>query len=161
MKIYDVYEDLVGITSSFAKEVFIDYYDRIIGNKQATYMAELFLSEKAISDLIASGAIFKIVIENNTIVGFCEYIKEEEKIFLSKLYVHKDHRHKGIGRMMFDECLKYARNNDIHTIYLTVNKNNTSSYKIYEHLGFRNVRSVVNDIGNGYVMDDYIMELTI
>ena len=50
---------------------------------------------------------------------------------------------------------------DSKKIYLTVNKGNTPSYQIYLHLGFKVIDSVVNDIGHGYVMDDYIMEYTI
>ncbi len=43
------------------------------------------------------------------------------------------------------------------SVYLTVNKNN-SSYNIYRHLGFEVIDSVVTDIGEGFVMDDYVME---
>jgi len=38
-----------------------------------------------------------------------------------------------------------------------VNKYNPS-YDIYRHLGFEVIDSVVTDIGEGYVMDDYIMQ---
>ena len=32
---------------------------------------------------------------------------------------------------------------------------------LYEHLGFRKVREQVTDIGNGFVMDDYVFEYSI
>ncbi len=62
---------------------------------------------------------------------------------------------------MFEDVKKYAIENGLNKIYLTVNKGNTPSYQIYLHLGFKVIDSVVNDIGHGYVMDDYIMEYTI
>ena len=43
-------------------------------------------------------------------------------------------------------------------IRLTVNKGNADSIAIYRHTGFAIVIDVVADIGNGYVMDDYVME---
>jgi RimJ/RimL family protein N-acetyltransferase len=49
----------------------------------------------------------------------------------------------------------------LNKIALTVNKNNVNSIKAYEKMGFKNVGSVVQDIGSGYVMDDYKMEKTL
>ena len=161
MEIRRVEASDISKTSAFASEVFIDYYDHLIGKTQATYMADLFLSEKEITKLIKDGAVFKIVTQNNEINGFCEYKKEEERLFLSKLYARKDHRHKGIGRFMFEDVVNYAKQNGLKKIYLTVNKGNTPSYKIYLHLGFKVIDSVVTDIGQDYVMDDYIMEYEI
>lgn len=159
MKIVLVEQSLINLTSRFASEVFIDYYSSLIGETQATYMAKLFLSENAIEKLINDGAIFKLVIENDELVGFTEYKLEKERVFLSKLYVRKDKRHKGIGKLMLDDCKSYALSNNVHKIYLTVNKGNTPSINIYNHLGFKQIDAVINDIGNNYVMDDYIMEL--
>jgi ribosomal protein S18 acetylase RimI-like enzyme len=43
-------------------------------------------------------------------------------------------------------------------IWLTVNRYNDATIAVYEKKGFRTVRTQVADIGNGFVMDDYIME---
>jgi RimJ/RimL family protein N-acetyltransferase len=45
-------------------------------------------------------------------------------------------------------------------IWLTVNRFNDTSIKIYESLGFLKTGTQVADIGSGFVMDDYIMEKT-
>ena len=161
MEILEVSTPMIEKTSVFAQAVFIDYYNGLIGHEQAVYMADLFLSKEAIGKLIEEGAVFKVVKENGSIIGFCEYKKEEERLFLSKLYARKDQRGKGVGRFMFEDVKKYAIENGLNKIYLTVNKGNTPSYQIYLHLGFKVIDSVVNDIGHGYVMDDYIMEYTI
>ena len=44
---------------------------------------------------------------------------------------------------------------------MTVNRNNTGSVAAYEKMGFQKVREQVAEIGGGYVMDDYIMELPV
>ena len=154
-------KDLIEITSNFAKDVFVDYYTNLIGETQARYMANLFLSEDAMEKLISDGAIFKLIKDNDELVGFIEYVKEKDRVFLSKLYVRKDSRHIGIGKLMLEDCITYTKENKLNKIYLTVNKANTSSINVYDHLGFKRIDAVINDIGNGYVMDDYIMELNI
>ena len=161
MKLIRASKEMIPMLSEFAGDVFIDYYKDLIGMDQAVYMTGLFLSEEAISDLMNQGAVFVLAMEDDRPVGFCEYIQEENRLFLSKLYAEKTHRGKGIGKLLFLNCLEYAEENDLKSIYLTVNKYNTPSYEIYLHLGFKVIDAVVNDIGNGYVMDDYIMEYTL
>ena len=161
MEIVKIDESLISVTSRFASRVFIEYYNDLIGPDQAHYMAELFLSEKAIRDLLNEGAIFKLVKDDDQILGFYECKKEENRVFLSKLYVDRPYRGNGIGRMMFEDLLDYTRSCGLNKIYLTVNKYNTPSYNTYLHLGFKVIDAVENDIGHGYIMDDYIMEYTL
>ncbi|MBO4919146.1 MAG: GNAT family N-acetyltransferase [Erysipelotrichaceae bacterium] len=161
MKLIRADKKMIPMLSEFADDVFIDYYKDLIGMDQSVYMTDLFLSEAAIEDLMNKGAVFILATEDEKPVGFCEYIREDKRLFLSKLYAEKAHREKGIGKQLFLNCLQYAKDNGLESIYLTVNKYNIPSYEIYLHLGFKVVDAVVNDIGNGYVMDDYIMEYTI
>ena len=44
-------------------------------------------------------------------------------------------------------------------MYLTVNKYNELGIRAYEGTGFETIDSVETDIGGGFIMDDYIMEL--
>ena len=46
-------------------------------------------------------------------------------------------------------------------MYLTVNKGNELAIRAYEGTGFETIDAVVTDIGEGFVMDDYIMELRV
>ena len=149
MKLIRVSKEMIPVLSEFAGDVFVDYYKDLIGMDQSVYMRGLFLSEQAIGNLMDQGAVFILAMEEDKPVGFCEYIKEGSRLFLSKLYAEKTHRGQGIGRQLFLNCLEYARDNDLESIYLTVNKYNTPSYEIYLHLGFKVIDAVVNDIGNG------------
>ena len=74
---------------------------------------------------------------------------------MSKLYIKKEYRHKGIGTKAFEKIKELANNKPIR---LTVNKQNINSIKAYEKWGFKTIDAVVTDIGSGFVMDDYIME---
>ena len=59
---------------------------------------------------------------------------------------------------MFDFLLEYSFKNNLKSIYLTVNKENKSSIGVYNHFGFKIISKQKADIGNGFFMDDYIME---
>lgn len=46
-------------------------------------------------------------------------------------------------------------------LWLTVNKDNAGAIAWYTRKGFKNAGAIVQDIGAGYVMDDYRMEKSI
>ena len=160
IKLVQVYEDLLEITSAVAQNIFVEYYKPINGLEHATYMADKFLSEEALKEEIEKGTVIKLMFLYNKPIGFTEYIIDNDRIFLSKLYLDKENRHKGYGKIMLQDCIEYAKRNNKNAIYLTVNKHNKTK-DIYLHLGFEIIDSVVTDIGNGFVMDDYIMQLNI
>ncbi|MBO4552674.1 MAG: GNAT family N-acetyltransferase, partial [Candidatus Methanomethylophilaceae archaeon] len=82
---------------------------------------------------------------------------EGDSIYISKLYLLKDFRGKGHGRRMFDIVDNYARDKGIHREYLRVNRKN-ATVDVYKKCGFEITDEVKTDIGNGFFMDDYIME---
>ena len=159
-KLIQVYEDLIPLLSNVASRIFIDYYKDMIGLDQATYMAEKFLSEDAIIQEVNNDTVFKLMYIDMVPVGFSEYKIDDQRLFLSKLYMHEKYRKKHLGRKLLDDAIEYGRLHKLNKLYLTVNKYNPT-LKIYEHWGFNNIESVQTDIGNNYIMDDYIMELNI
>ena len=46
-------------------------------------------------------------------------------------------------------------------VRLNVNKNNSKAIRAYERNNFVNIESVKIDIGNGFFMDDFVMEKTL
>ena len=54
-----------------------------------------------------------------------------------------------------------CREQNLDTIYLTVNRNNKHAIEVYLKKNFKIAAEEVADIGCGFVMDDYIMELSI
>jgi ribosomal protein S18 acetylase RimI-like enzyme len=83
-----------------------------------------------------------------------------DRVFLSKLYVASKFRGRGLGKEMLQHLIAAARTDGLKTIWLTVNKHNPS-VDIYHNLGFVITEEIITDIGNGFVMDDYVMEKNI
>jgi RimJ/RimL family protein N-acetyltransferase len=80
---------------------------------------------------------------------------------LSKLYVLRSARGNGIARSALSFIEAQVKALGLRKIQLTVNKFNTNSIKAYEKMGFINRKAIIQDIGNGYVMDDYVLEKAI
>ena len=62
---------------------------------------------------------------------------------------------------MFNQFIELCKKHNLDKIWLTCNRNNTNTLNVYKHWGFKKVREEVADIGNGFVMDDYILEYEI
>ena len=140
-------------------DIWHEYWTCILSNEQIDYMVEKFQSLKAITEQIKNeNYTYFYIIYNEETAGYIGLSKKPEYLFLSKLYMKKDFRHKGIGTESFEFIKNFAKENNYKTIRLTVNKNNKNTIDAYLKWNFKIIDSVVTDIGNGFVMDDYIME---
>lgn len=147
--------------ADMASVIWHEYFPGIINVEQIDYMVDLFLSYEAIKEEIKEG--YEFYFENNgeENVGFMVVKPEEDRLFISKLYIHEKFRGRGYGSPMFEHAVKIAVERGLRKMYLTVNKENESSINTYKHKGFEIIDSVKNDIGNGFFMDDYIFECSI
>ena len=142
-----------------ASEIWHEYWVEILSKEQIDYMVDNFQSENAIKNQIENENYTYFYINNEAQnIGYIGLSKKQEYLFLSKFYIKKDYRNKGIGTKVFEFIKDFANKNSYKKIQLTVNKNNTNTIKAYKKWGFVVVNSVVTPIGNGFVMDDYIME---
>ena len=148
-------EELAKLTS----EIWHEYWTCILSNEQIDYMVEKFQSEKAITDQINNqNYTYFYILYNGEKAGYIGLSEKEDFIFLSKIYLKKEFRHKGIGTQSFEFIKNYTAKNNYNKIQLTVNKYNKNTIDAYYKWGFKTIDSVVTDIGKGFVMDDYIME---
>lgn len=83
---------------------------------------------------------------------------EDSRLFLSKLYLRKDKRGRGIASIMLQRVFDEAKGCGKASVYLTVNKFNAHAIAVYKKTGFMVIGAPSTDIGNGFVMDDYVME---
>lgn len=144
--------------AAMADKVWHEYFPCILSDEQIDYMVEKFQSVKALTSQISEGYMYFFLIAGGIPVGYTGVHPEKDRLFLSKLYILKSFRGNHYATDAFDFLRGLAEGMDLESIYLTVNKYNSHSIDVYKHVGFRTVDSTVTDIGNGFVMDDYIME---
>ena len=70
-------------------------------------------------------------------------------------------RRGGFARACVARAAKYAREHGRESVSLTVNKRNTAAIRAYLAMGFSFAGAIVKDIGDGFVMDDYVMRLRV
>ncbi len=145
--------------SQLAHEIWNEHYVPFLGQAQIDYMLERLQSANAIEKQIADGFEYALVRVDSIAEGYLGVQREPERsrLFLSKLYVRKGARGRGLSRRMLEHIEQLAREAGLRSIWLTVNKQNPA-IAVYEHLGFKRVGEVVVDIGSGYVMDDFSYE---
>ena len=159
MKVIRVKEEELPVLANLASKIWHEYFPCILSEGQIDYMVEKFQSFSAMMEQIKSkGYEYYFLRESDINVGYMGLCLEEEKVFLSKLYLTKENRGKGYSSKAFSFLEEYGAKKGKKAIWLTVNKYNTHTINVYRHRGFSVVRSQICDIGNGYVMDDYVME---
>jgi len=151
-------ESHVDIIESLAREIWTEHYVPIIGKQQVDYMLARYQSRQAVKEQRASGALYFLMEEGHAFIGYIAVHPREDELFLSKIYLRSSHRARGYGKKAVQFVETLARERGLRKIMLTVNKNNTGAIRAYEKIGFRTVGSLVQDIGGGFVMDDYAME---
>ncbi len=137
-------------------------YLHIIGEEQCTYMLEWMYNSQKLEEQIDQGIQFWLI-ENQECeaVGFAAFEKTENaKGKLHKLYTHPSKKEKGAGSLLLDTVKAYAKELGVLTIELNVNRQN-SAYEFYVKKGFKIAFEMDLEIGNGYFMNDYVMELTL
>jgi ribosomal protein S18 acetylase RimI-like enzyme len=146
--------------STLAQEIWQEHYLRIVGQDQIDYMLEKFQSVQAIKTQLSDGYEYYSVFSDAQSIGYMALLQNhnDTSLMISKIYVKKSRRGSGLGKQMLQFVERLCKKRKIRQIWLTVNKHNTHSIEWYLRMGFTNKEAIVQDIGAGFVMDDFLME---
>lgn len=139
-------------------QVWPQTYTSILTQRQIDYMLELMYSPEALHRQMQENHRFLLVYNCGVPVGFASYNELENGVFkLQKIYVLPVHQGRGTGRFVIDQILKEIVPMGATVLLLSVNRFNKAK-DFYEKLGFIAIRAEDTEIGNGFFMNDYIME---
>jgi diamine N-acetyltransferase len=155
-----IHQQQIDIVEALAREIWTEHYTPIIGRDQVEYMLGAFQSKDAISAQMETEGYryFLMEEEGGAHIGYMAVQSTGDELFLSKIYIKASRRGKGLGKKAIRFLENLASGLHLRTISLTVNKNNRKSIKAYENMGFKNLGPVVQDIGDGFIMDDFKMQ---
>jgi ribosomal protein S18 acetylase RimI-like enzyme len=135
-------------------------YGPIVGEAQLAYMLNLIYSISSLERQMEDGSTFLLAKENNEPNAFAAYFLKSMKIYkLDKLYTIPNQQGKGLGKMLVNYIIEEIRHLDATALHLNVNRWNTKAQSFYEHLNFKIIEEQDIPIGEGYFMNDYVMEL--
>lgn len=146
----------IEVLSALAEEIWHEHYSSILSPAQIEYMLKKFQSPSAIlSQIEAQSYRYFFLMLNECPVGYLAWRPEEYGAFISKIYIQKRARGNGLARLAISSVEETLGKG---ILSLTVNRYNEHSIAAYQHLGFTITKEQQADIGEGYIMDDYIME---
>ncbi len=156
-------EEELDKVASLAYKIWNQHFVPIIGQEQVDYMVDKFQSVSAMAEQIKSGYEYFYLFEDGRERAYLAIVPDHEskKMMISKIYVELESRGKGYGLQLLEFVKKECRHFGFKTIWLTVNRFNHDTIEWYKRHGLLITEEVKADIGNGFYMDDYIMELSI
>ena len=139
-------------------------YGSILSKTQLNYMLGLFYSDEALSKQIETKEqLFYLILDSEATIGFIgieHNYKNEAVTKIHKVYLLPETQGKGYGKIVFDLIEELALKNNSTALLLNVNRFNTA-LNFYKKVGFDVKEEVDIEIGNGYLMEDFVMEKTI
>ncbi|WP_366183663.1 GNAT family N-acetyltransferase [Flavobacterium ovatum] len=151
------------IIQAIAKATWPEAYGAILSIEQMNYMLDLFYSVDKMKADSANGHYFALAKENETILGFVSFEHHyfnNQTTKIHKLYLLPVSQGKGVGKLLVDYVAKNAKDNESQSVCLNVNRFN-KALGFYKKIGFSIVKEENIDIGQGYWMEDYVMEIRI
>jgi RsiW-degrading membrane proteinase PrsW (M82 family)/ribosomal protein S18 acetylase RimI-like enzyme len=159
MRIRKAYEHDIPLIQDLTYKIWPATYKEILTADQIKYMLDITYSEKGLAQQIKQGHEFVILYDGVEAIGFASISLLEPGVFkLHKIYVLPSYQGKGAGKFLLNELIKPMRRSGGTSLLLNVNRNNNAK-GFYEKLGFTVIKEEDIDIGNGYFMNDYVMEL--
>jgi GNAT superfamily N-acetyltransferase len=151
--------DLPAI-SELAGVIWRACYPGIITHEQIDYMLARMYSLDVLRDEIHSQSIrYDQLLVDGKPAGFASYgpTSDAGVMKLHKLYLLPEMQGSGLGSSLLQHIEGEVRDGAGCRLILSVNKRNTRAIAAYRRNGFVIAESVVTDIGDGFVMDDYVM----
>lgn len=136
-------------------------YGEILSKEQLDYMLDLFYSYEALLEQYTKREqLFYMVYEEGANIGFVgieHHYKENPITKIHKIYLLPETQGKGIGKKVIEQVEKLAVENNSGAISLNVNRFN-AALGFYKKIGFEVIGEADIEIGNGYLMEDFVME---
>ena len=149
------------IIQELAHEIWPKTYSEIISAAQIDFMLAKIYDLEILEEQFTLGHHFLLAKHQNEYIGFAHFqenfsIPKQTK--LHKIYFLPATQGNGFGKKMIDYIVDLIKQDGQKTLILNVNKYNKAT-DFYKKIGFEIAKEVILDIGNDFVMDDFVMEL--
>ena len=138
-------------------------YKSIITEGQINYMLNFMYATNRLEKDFDAGHEFYGYFEKERLLGFITFENHhpsQGQMKIHKLYVDTNSSKQGIGNSLVECAKELAIASNINQIVLNVNRKNPA-ISFYQKINFEIDREEVIDIGEGFIMDDYIMKYTL
>ena len=160
MQVAPVGAESIPIVQALAADVWHSHYPGIISAAQIEYMLERGYSRVALMRFVTEpGAGLALAGPATDPCGFAAWYRvDASSMKLDKLYVLPARQRAGIGRALVAHVTTAATSAGCSVLTLNVNRGNVQAIRAYERYGFTVRARGDFPIGDGFVMEDFIME---
>jgi GNAT superfamily N-acetyltransferase len=160
MKITDAAIGDIPLIGRLAEEIWPQAFRAILSPEQIAYMLRWMYSSASLEEQMKKGHRFLLLSGEEIFLGYASWSADPATGIarLHKLYVLPGAQGGGGGSLLLEEVIRRARRQAHRSLRLNVNRFNRA-IAFYEKKGFRITGEEDNDIGSGYFMNDYVMEL--
>ncbi len=154
-------KDELHLVRQVADVVWPITFREILSPEQIAYMMKMMYAPEVMDKEFDEGIRFCLVEDDANPIGYivwgqCDEVATAAK--LHKCYLLPEYQGKGIGTQMLQQAIAYAKEAGYKSLRLNVNRHNAKAIKAYNRNGFQTIQTVDNPIGNGYFMNDFVME---
>jgi GNAT superfamily N-acetyltransferase len=150
-----------SIIQDIAHKTWPQTFAKILSDEQINYMLNMMYSTASIAEQVnQKGHQFILAKDELGYVGYCSYevnYKEKPDTKIHKIYVLPSLQGKGVGKTLINESVKQALRANNIALILNVNRDNPA-IQFYQKFGFEIIDKEDIDIGNGFLMEDYVMK---
>ncbi|GAB4031034.1 GNAT family N-acetyltransferase [Spirosoma jeollabukense] len=156
-------EQELPIIRDIAYQTWPTTFGEILSPEQIRYMLDMMYSLDSLKTQITEQKhVFLLAQEadSKAYLGYVSYeldYKNQSKTKLHKIYLLPASQGKGVGRLLIDKVAGIAAEHKNSTLSLNVNRYN-KAIQFYERMGFKIVDNETIDIGDGFLMEDFVME---
>lgn len=152
------------IIQNIAHQTWPHTFSAILSADQIEYMLTMMYSLPALQQqVLEKKHVFLLAKEGELHLGYCSYelnYQFTSKVKIHKIYVLPASQGKGVGKKLLNVVADIAMRTDNNGLSLNVNRDNTA-VDFYQRQGFSITGQEDIDIGNGFLMEDYIMEMNL
>ncbi len=145
---------------ALAGEIWRAHYPGIISIAQIEYMLAQRYNEGLIRDELARTDLWwDVLMVDDAMTGYASYFLTDvpHEMKLDKIYLHPRTHRRGYGAMLLEHVMKFMAGAGCTRLTLAVNRHNSNAIAAYRKYGFHIAETSVREIGEGFMMDDYIM----
>lgn len=155
--------DDINSIGFLAHQIWPVTYGHILSEAQLQYMLQMMYRPASLKkQMLEDRHVFMLAELEEDPVGFASFSDTGKSgIFkLHKIYVSTAIQGKGLGKALLAAVTQEIKALGATALQLNVNRNNKAK-EFYERQGFAVIKEEDIDIGNGYLMNDYVMERVI
>lgn len=154
----------IPIIQSLSKIVWPVTFASILSQEQIDYMMQMMYSAASLEKQMKEDELYYLLIkdDNNTYLGYLSYQHFTDLSYtkIHKIYVLPDQQGKNIGKTFINYVIQKSRDMGSKALKLNVNRYN-KALDFYQHLGFSIADIEDIDIGNNFLMEDYVMSMSL